>query len=190
MEGIKTVCVYCGSGFGDRKRYREAASVLGTLLAQRNIDLIYGGASIGLMGTVADAAMAAGGKAIGVIPQSLADAEVAHEGLSELHIVSSMHERKHMMAERADAFISMPGGFGTLEELFEVVTWSQLGLHQKACGLLNVDGFYDGLLSFLDHATAEKFIREQNREIILVEETPHALLGKLIAFAASTEKSD
>ena len=176
---MKTICVYCGSRVGNRPSYRKAAIALGTLLAQREIGLVYGGGDIGLMKVVADAALAAGGQVTGVIPKALADKEVAHQGLTHLHIVSSMHDRKHMMAELSDAFIAMPGGFGTLEELFEVVTWTQLSFHQKACGVLNVDGFYDGLLTFLDQVTQEQFIRPDHREIIVAATEPADLLDKL-----------
>lgn len=179
---MKNICVYCGSNFGDRASYRQAAEAMGKLLAQRNIGLVYGGGDVGLMGVVADAAIDAGGEVTGVIPKLLADKEVAHQRLTDLRIVNTMHERKHIMAELSDAFIAMPGGFGTLEELFEVVTWTQLSFHNKACGVLNVDGYYDGLLTFLDHATAEKFIRPHHREIVVVETEPAALLEKLNKF--------
>lgn len=179
---MKNICVYCGSNFGDRASYRQAAETMGKLLAQRNIGLVYGGGDVGLMGVVADAAIDAGGEVTGVIPKLLADKEVAHQRLTDLRIVNTMHERKHIMAELSDAFIAMPGGFGTLEELFEVVTWTQLSFHNKACGVLNVDGYYDGLLTFLDHATAEKFIRPHHREIVVVETEPAALLEKLNKF--------
>lgn len=179
---MKNICVYCGSNFGDRASYRQAAEAMGKLLAQRNIGLVYGGGDVGLMGVVADAAIDAGGEVTGVIPKLLADKEVAHQRLTDLRIVNTMHERKHIMAELSDAFIAMPGGFGTLEELFEVVTWTQLSFHNKACGVLNVEGYYDGLLTFLDHATAEKFIRPHHREIVVVETEPAALLEKLNKF--------
>lgn len=186
---MKNICVYCGSNFGDRTSYRQAAESMGKLLAQRNIGLVYGGGDVGLMGVVADAAIDAGGEVTGVIPKLLADKEVAHQRLTNLHIVNTMHERKHIMAELSDAFIAMPGGFGTLEELFEVVTWTQLSFHNKACGVLNVEGYYDGLLTFLDHATAEKFIRPHHREIVVVDTEPAALLEKLNKFEhASVQK--
>jgi uncharacterized protein (TIGR00730 family) len=152
---MKSICVYCGSNFGERVSYLEAAQDLGAEMAERGITLVYGGGNVGLMGTVADSVLAAGGKAIGVIPQALVDKEVAHTGLSDLRVVGSMHERKSLMADLADGFIALPGGLGTLEEFCEVATWTQLGLHKKACGLLNIGGFYDGLLSFLNHATEE-----------------------------------
>jgi uncharacterized protein (TIGR00730 family) len=153
-------------------------------MAAREITLVYGGGNVGLMGAVADSVLAAGGEVIGVIPQALVDKEVAHNGLSDLRVVGSMHERKSLMADLADGFIALPGGLGTLEEFCEVATWTQLGLHTKACGLLNVDGFYDGLLSFLNHATEEKFIRIEHRSIVLVEEDPVELIKKMSQFEA------
>lgn len=146
---MKSICVYCGSNFGERVSYLKAAQSLGAEMAEREITLVYGGGNVGLMGAVADSVLAAGGKVIGVIPQALVDKEVAHVGLSDLRVVSSMHERKSLMADLADGFIALPGGLGTLEEFCEVATWTQLGFHKKACGLLNIDGFYNGLLSFL-----------------------------------------
>jgi hypothetical protein len=183
---MKSICVYCGSNFGERGSYLEAAQNLGAEMAECGITLVYGGGNVGLMGTVADSVLAAGGKVIGVIPQALVDKEVAHTGLSDLRVVSSMHERKSLMADLADGFIALPGGLGTLEEFCEVATWTQLGFHKKACGLLNVDGFYNGLLSFLNHATKEKFIRPEHRSIILVEENPVELIEKLSQFEVPT----
>ncbi|HEY9302541.1 MAG TPA: TIGR00730 family Rossman fold protein [Phormidium sp.] len=179
---MKSICVYCGSNFGDRNSYLEAAQSLGIEIAKREITLVYGGGNVGLMGAVADSVLAAGGKVIGVIPQALVDREVAHAGLSDLRVVGSMHERKSLMADLADAFIALPGGLGTLEEFCEVVTWTQLGFHKKACGLLNVDGFYNELLSFLNHATQEKFIRPEHRSIVLAGENPEELIEKLSQF--------
>jgi uncharacterized protein (TIGR00730 family) len=176
---MKSICVYCGSNFGERVSYLEAAQDLGAEMAERGITLVYGGGNVGLMGTVADSVLAAGGKVIGVIPQALVDKEVAHTGLSDLRVVGSMHERKSLMADLADGFIALPGGLGTLEEFCEVATWTQLGFHKKACGLLNIGGFYDGLLSFLNHATEEKFIRPEHRSIVLEEEDPVELIKKL-----------
>ena len=155
-------------------------------MAEREITLIYGGANVGLMGAVADSVLAAGGKAIGVIPQALVDKEVAHTGLSDLRVVGSMHERKSLMADLSDAFIALPGGLGTLEEFCEVATWTQLGFHKKACGVLNIDGFYDGLLFFLNHATKEKFIRPEHRSIVLAGEDPVELIEKLSQFEVPT----
>jgi uncharacterized protein (TIGR00730 family) len=183
---MKSICVYCGSNFGERVSYLEAAQDLGAEMVERGITLVYGGGNVGLMGTVADSVLAAGGKAIGVIPQALVDKEVAHTGLSDLRVVGSMHERKSLMADLADGFIALPGGLGTLEEFCEVATWTQLGLHKKACGLLNIGGFYDGLLSFLNHATNEKFIRPEHRSIVLAEEDPVKLIKKLSQFEVPT----
>ena len=176
---IKSLCVYCGSNSGSRPAYAWAARDLGALLAQRNIRLIFGGGRVGLMGTVADAALAAGGEVIGVIPESLVAKEVAHQGLKDLRIVASMHERKALMADLADAFVALPGGFGTLEEFAEILTWAQLGLHQKPHGLLNIEGFYDPLLAFFDHAVAENFIRQAHRDLVISETQPARLLDSL-----------
>ncbi len=183
---MRRICVYCGSNFGDRPSYLAAAQGLGVELATRRLTLVYGGGNVGLMGAIADATLAAGGAVIGVMPQALADKELAHRGLSELHVVDSMHTRKALMADLADAFIALPGGLGTLEELCEVATWTQLGLHQKACGLLNIEGFFDGLLAFLDHATGEKFIRPEHRTILLTGTQPGELLEKLARFEMPT----
>jgi len=176
---MKRVCVFCGSSHGVRPAYTEAARAMGALLAGRGITVVYGGGNVGLMGELADAALGAGGEVIGVIPRALADREVAHLGLSDLRIVQSMHERKAMMAELSDAFIAMPGGMGTYEELFEVITWSQLGLHQKACGLLDVEGFYAPLVAFIDRAVGEGFIKPAHRGIVVSDTDPAALLAKL-----------
>jgi uncharacterized protein (TIGR00730 family) len=179
---MQRICVFCGSNIGARSIYQQAAETLGQVLVQRQIELVYGGGRVGLMGIIADAVLAAGGKAIGVIPQALADKEVAHAGLTQLHLVSSMHERKALMADLADGFIAMPGGYGTFEEFCEVLTWTQLGIHQKPCGLLNVAGFYDPLLMMLDHATAEQFIRPMHRSLVLAAVDPNELLDNLAAF--------
>lgn len=176
---IKRICVYCGSNSGSRPAYAQAARDLGTLLARRGLELVYGGGRVGLMGVLADAVLAAGGHVIGVIPQSLVAREVGHAGLPDLRVVGSMHERKALMVELADAFIALPGGFGTLEEFCEVLTWAQLGLHRKPHGLLNVEGFYDSLLSFFDHAVAENFIRPIHRELVITESDPERLLDLL-----------
>lgn len=173
------VCVFCGSSDGRAPSYKHAAAELGHALAQRNNQLVYGGASVGLMGSVADAALAENGKVIGVLPQSLADRELAHPGLTELHIVDSMHTRKARMAELADCFIALPGGIGTLEEVFEVWTWAQLGFHNKPLGLLNLNGYYDDLIRFLDHVTAEHFVATSQRDRLLVDQTPAGLLSQL-----------
>ncbi len=171
--------MFCGSSSGVRPVYAAAAREMGRLLASRGIGLVYGGGNVGLMGVIADAALEAGGEVIGVIPRALAAREVAHNGLTKLHLVSSMHERKAMMAELAESFLAMPGGFGTYEEFFEAVTWTQLGLHRKACGLLNIAGFYDPLVTFIDHAVADGFIRPEHRAAIVVDADAAQLLDRL-----------
>ena len=183
---MKSICVYCGSNFGARNAYVRAAQKLGAEMASQGIALVYGGGNVGLMGAVADAVLAAGGNVVGVMPQALVDKEIAHTGLSDLRVVRSMHERKSLMADLADAFIALPGGLGTLEEFCEVATWTQLGFHKKACGLLNIEGFYDGLLAFLNHATAEKFIRPEHRTIVLGGTDPAELITKLTQFKVPT----
>lgn len=179
---MKRVCVFCGSNVGSRTVYREAAVRMGTVLARRGIGMVFGGGSVGLMGAVADAALAAGGEVIGVIPRALVEKELAHRGVADLRVVASMHERKALMAELADAFVALPGGFGTLEEFCEVLTWAQLGIHRKPCGLLNVTGFFDSLLALFDHAVAEGFLRLQHRALIVVEKDPERLLDALAAW--------
>ena len=179
---MKKVCVYCGSSSGRRPGYSYAARGLAKALTSRGIGLVYGGAGIGIMGEIADAVLAGGGQVIGVIPQMLADKEVAHDGLTELKIVGSMHERKQVMMDLSDGFIALPGGLGTQEELFEVLTWSQLGLHTKPCGLLNVEGYYDKLCSFLDHAVEEQFVKCHHREVLLVQQSPEKLLTLMEAY--------
>ena len=176
---MRRVCVFTGSSTGRAPEYRHAAEGLGRLLAQRGVGLVYGGARLGLMGAVANAVLAAGGAVTGVIPGAIAEKEIAHDGLTELHVVGSMHERKAMMAGLADAFVAMPGGWGTLEEFFEILTWAQLGLHEKPCGLLNVGGYFDGLLAFLAHATAEGFVRPEHASMFCVADTPADLLERL-----------
>jgi uncharacterized protein (TIGR00730 family) len=176
---IKSLCVYCGSNSGSRPAYAMAARELGGLLARRGIRLVYGGGRVGLMGTIADAALAAGGEVIGIIPKSLADKEVAHLGLKDLRVVPSMHKRKALMAELADAFVALPGGFGTLEEFAEILTWAQLGLHRKPHGLLNIEGFYDPLLAFFDQAVAENFVRQAHRDLVIADTDPARLLDSL-----------
>jgi hypothetical protein len=170
---------------GARPDYADAARTLGRLLAERGIGLVYGGASVGLMGTVADAVLAGGGEAIGVIPRTLVDREIAHRGLTELRVVSSMHERKAVMAELSDAFVALPGGLGTLEELFEVWTWAQLGLHRKPVALLDVANFFEALAAFLDHAVNERFLKTLNRSALIIETDPAALLDQLVAYEPS-----
>ncbi len=173
---IKRVCVFCGSSPGSRPEYEAAASALGKALAKNKIGLVYGGGKVGLMGTVAVAAMEAGGNVTGVIPQDLVKKEVAFMGITDLRVVNSMHERKALMASLSDGFIALPGGLGTIEEFFEVVTWAQLGIHEKPCGLLNVLGYFDKAIDFLDHAVGEYFIAPAARSLVLVEEDPEALL--------------
>jgi len=183
MKKIASVCVYCGSSMGISDVYAQAAQALGRELVRRDIALVYGGGNVGLMGMIADEVMRNGGKATGVIPQALMRREVGHHGLTELHVVKDMHERKAMMAELSDGFIAMPGGFGTLEELFEVTTWAQLGLHEKPIGLLNVNGFYDGLTGFAGHLVAEGFVRPDHARLLMHAPEPAALLDLLQNFA-------
>lgn len=181
MVALSSVCVFCGSSRGEGERWASAARALGTLTAERGIDLVYGGGQVGLMGEVADAALAAGGRVIGVIPSGLFSREVAHRGITELHEVGSMHERKALMYDRSDAFVALPGGFGTLDELAEVVTWTQLGLHGKPTVLLDVDGFWDPFVTLLDGMMASGFLRPQNRDLVYVRDTPAAALDHLAA---------
>ena len=179
---LKNVCVFCGSRPGARPEYTEAAAAIGDAIARRGMTLIYGGAKVGLMGTVADAARAAGGHVVGIIPQALVRKEVAHRELEDLRIVGSMHERKSQMAELADAFIALPGGFGTFEEFFEIVTWAQIGLHRKPCALLNVAGYYDPLLALIDHAATEDFAPPAHRRLIVTDTDANRLLDTLSVY--------
>ena len=179
---MNRICVFAGSSSGARPEYREAAVELGRVLAAHSISLVYGGARVGLMGAVADAVLAAGGTVTGVIPGALAEKEVAHSGLTDLRVVSSMHERKALMSELADGFVALPGGWGTLDELFEILTWAQLGIHRKPCGLLNVSGYFDGLLSFLEHSHVEGFVRREYQSMITVADSPGALLDRLATY--------
>lgn len=176
---MRRICVFCGSSTGNRPEYRDAAIRLAQELTRRDIGLVYGGGCVGLMGVIADAVLASGGHVIGIIPQALVDREVGHTSLPDLRIVNSMHERKAMMADLSDAFIAMPGGFGTFEEFCEVVTWTQLGLHRKRCGLLNVAGYYDSLLALFDRAAADAFLSSSNREMVVADDDPAALLDRL-----------
>ena len=176
---IDSICLYAGSSDGSNPKYRVAAQELGAELAREGLRLVYGGAAVGLMGVAANTTLAAGGQVAGVIPRRLAESEVAHTGLSELHVVDSMHERKALMAELADAFVALPGGLGTLEELIEVATWSQLGIHAKPCGLLNVDGYFDPLCEQLDRAAAEGFLARRHVQLILEAPDWRALLAQL-----------
>ena len=178
MSEIRRLAVFCGSNPGARPDYVEAAHSLGRLLAQRGIGIVYGGSNVGLMAALADAMTDEFGDIIGVIPRMLVEREVANKALTDLRIVDSMHQRKAMMAELADGFIALPGGIGTLEEFFETWTWGQLGMHAKPCGLLNVAGYFDPLLEFLDHAVAERFVRDAHRAMVVVESEPAALLSR------------
>ena len=182
---FQRICVFCGSNLGIDVAYRDAAVKLGRLLVVRGIELVYGGGNIGLMGVVADAVLTDGGRVIGVIPESLMAKEVGHLGLTELRIVKSMHERKALMADLSDGFIALPGGFGTFEEFCEVVTWSQLGIHSKPCGLLNVGGYYDPLLVLFDRAVGAGFLREENRSLVLAAGTAEALLEQMARYRAT-----
>jgi len=181
---MKSICVYCGSSFGNSPLYAGAARELAAILAARNIELVYGGGNVGLMGVIADEVLRLGGSVTGVIPQALLEKEVGHRGLTRLHVVQNMHERKAMMAELSDGFIAMPGGIGTMEELFEVLTWSQLGFHDKPVGLLNAGGYYDALLTFLSHMVAQGFLKLPQASLLMVESDVAALLKKFDSFEA------
>jgi uncharacterized protein (TIGR00730 family) len=181
---LQRICVFCGSNVGKRPEYRAAAEQLSSLLVERGIELVYGGGNIGLMGVLADTVLRLGGRVIGVIPESLMAREVGHLGLSELRVVSSMHERKALMSDLSDGFVALPGGFGTLEEFCEVVTWSQLGLQSKPCGLLNVENYYAPLLELFDHAVREGFLSVPNRQLVLDDKDPKRLLEKMAGFRA------
>jgi len=183
---LKTLCVYCGSNSGRQAVYLEQAQAFGRELARRGIGLVYGGASVGIMGAVADAVLAEGGRVLGIIPEALVRKELAHHGLTELRVVPSMHERKAMMAQEADGFVALPGGAGTLEEIFETWTWAQLGMHAKPCGLLNIAGYYDQLAAFLDHTVDEAFIRAPHRAMLTIESDPAALLDRFATYSAPT----
>jgi hypothetical protein len=184
---MKRIAVYCGSNKGALPEYAAAAQELGALLAREKIELVYGGGMLGLMGCVADAVLEHGGHVIGVIPEKLVIKEVAHEKLPDLRVVKTMHERKALMAELSDGFIALPGGYGTFEEFFEVLAWGQLGWHQKPFGLLNVAGFYSPLTQFLDHTTAEGFIRPKHRELVILESEPEKILQRMRDFQPPTE---
>lgn len=177
--GLRTVCVFCGSSPGSRPTYAEAARRMGDALVARDITLVYGGGRVGLMGEIARAVLAAGGRVVGVIPQALVRKELVYDDLTELHVVASMHDRKAMMAERAEAFVALPGGYGTFEEFCEVLTWAQLGFHHKPVALLNVAGYFDGLLALFDHAVAEGFVRPAHRAMALADADPGRLLDRL-----------
>jgi len=179
---MKSLCVYCGSSYGNKTVYADAARALAKDMVERQISLVYGGGNVGLMGVIANEILSLGGEATGVIPQALMDKEVGHRQLTHLHVVKDMHERKAMMAELSDGFIAMPGGIGTLEELFEILTWSQLGFHEKPIGVLNVDGFYDGLIAFLQNQVAQGFVKANQAELMMHEENTSALLQRLQNF--------
>ena len=181
---MKSVCVFAGSSSGARAQYAAGARELGRALAQRGIGLVYGGARVGLMGALADEMLLTGGRVVGVMPESLVSKEVAHKGLTELHVVRTMHERKAMMSDLADGFVALPGGMGTLDELFEIVTWAQLGLHVKPCGVLNVEGYFDKLLAFIEHSVAERFVRTEHAAMIAVAASAADLLDRMASYRA------
>jgi uncharacterized protein (TIGR00730 family) len=181
---MKTICVFCGSSIGARPEYLKAANALGISLLNRKIRLVYGGSRIGIMGHIASTMLENGGQVIGVIPRELVKREVAHKNLTELHITETMHERKAIMSELSDGFIALPGGLGTLEEILEMLTWAQLGIHNKPCGLLNVVDFFNGLLTFLDHSVKEHFIESVNLSMLLVDKDPDSLLSKFMSYKA------
>jgi uncharacterized protein (TIGR00730 family) len=182
MPGRLAICVFCGSSSGVAPAYAEHARRVGDLLARRGVTLVYGGGRVGLMGILADAVLGAGGEVIGVIPQGLATKEVAHEGLTELHVVTGMHERKALMATKSSAFLTLPGGIGTFEEFFEILSWEALGIHCKPIGVLNVDGYFDPLITLLDHGIAQRFIRPENLRALLVSDSPASLIDDLVAY--------
>ncbi len=181
---MRRVCVYCGSSTGKRPAYADAARELADVLVRHELELVYGGADKGIMGIIADTVLELGGKVHGVIPKMLTDKEIAHQGLTELHVVASMHERKTMMAALSDGFIAMPGGYGTLEEIIEIITWGQLRFHDKPCGLLNTDSYFDDLLAYLDHAYKEGFLRRENRDMLLVDRDPAGLIQQFERYTA------
>jgi uncharacterized protein (TIGR00730 family) len=185
---IRRLCVFCGSSAGTRPEYATAAEGMGRLLARRGIALVYGGGRVGLMGITADAVLAAGGEVIGVIPEAMMAREVGHTGLTELHVVATMHERKALMYDLSDAFVALPGGYGTLDELCETLTWSQLGLHATPCGLLNVAGYFDALIRFFDHATDEGFVRPTHRGLATADADPETLLELLSAAPVTSQE--
>ena len=179
---MDSICVFCGSSVGKRDEYLQQARNLGQIIAQKNMTLVYGGGNIGVMREIADSTLKHGGKVIGVMPQHIVDKEVAHYNITQLHIVSSMHERKAKMAELSDAFIALPGGFGTIDELFEVMTWNQLDIISKPTGMLNIEGYFDHLISFMDHAVDEKFVRPEHKKNLIVETDANILIQKLEKF--------
>jgi len=183
---MQRFCVFCGSRVGSRPEYAESARRLGELLVERKLGLVFGGGHIGLMGVLADTVLKAGGETIGVIPQALVDKELAHSGLTQLHVVATMHERKAVMADLSDGFVALPGGFGTADEFFEILTWSQLGLHAKPIGLLNIAGFFDSLLAWLDRTVQEGFLKPKHRGLLLEASDPEQLLDRLLHYQAET----
>jgi len=187
IRQIKRICVFCGSSTGVRAAYAEAATQLGRELANSRVALVFGGGRVGLMGILADSVLVAGGQAIGVMPRSLVEKEIAHTSLTELHVVESMHQRKALMADLSDAFLLLPGGFGSWEEFCEIVTWLQLGIHRKPCAILNVAGYYNGLLSLADHASREGFLRPAHHKMIIVEDDPQAVLSQLARVSIPSE---
>lgn len=184
---MKSICVFCGARHGERQAYRDATESLGKLMADEGIELVWGGGHVGLMGVVADAVLEAGGRAFGVIPDFMAERELEHRGATEMRVVDSMHTRKAAMAERAQGFIALPGGYGTLDELFEILTWGQLHIHRKPIGLLNVEGFYEPLLAMLRHMVQEGFVKPENLGLFCVADTPAALLAAMRAWQAPSE---
>jgi uncharacterized protein (TIGR00730 family) len=184
MHKWNRICVFCGSNSGSRSAYTKAAVDLGRWLAQEKLSLVYGGGRVGLMGSIADAVLEEGGEVIGVIPESLVRREVAHTGLTDLRVVQNMHERKALMAELSDAFVALPGGFGTLDEFCEILTWAQLGLHKKPCGLLNVEGYFDPLLALFDRAVADGFLHPKHRSMLITADDPESLLEEMVKYRA------
>ena len=185
---MRKICVYCGSSDGVRPEYRQAAAALGRAMVEKNIDLVYGGASVGLMGALADEVLDGGGSVTGVIPESLVNREISHPGLTELVIVDSMHERKSMMADLSDAFIALPGGIGTMDEMFEILTWAHLGIHQKPCALLNVAGYYDHLNAFVNYGVDQGFIRQQTAAKLMIQDDPKTLIDQFAEIAGISRK--
>src|SRR6185437_4884870 len=184
MHKWNRICVFCGSNSGSRSAYTKAAVDLGRWLAQEKLSLVYGGGRVGLMGSIADAVLEEGGEVIGVIPESLVRREVAHTGLTDLRVVQNMHERKALMAELSDAFVALPGGFGTFDEFCEILTWAQLGLHKKPCGLLNVEGYFDPLLALFDRAVADGFLHHKHRSMLITADDPESLLEEMVKYRA------
>lgn len=184
---MQRVCVYCGSYSGRDPQYGAQAVALGQELARRGMTLVYGGGRVGLMGTVADAALSAGGQVIGIMPRALVEKELAHQGLTELHVVNSMHERKTMMADLSDGFVTMPGGFGTMDEFCEIMTWLQLGFHRKPVSILNVNGYFDGLLAFFNHTVEQGFVKGSHRDAIIVDQQPASLLNAMLTWQPAFE---